>query len=189
MQTLHAAMPPTPSRGICVFFTGLSGSGKTTLATALDTYIHQQVRRPTTLLDGDVIRTHLSSELGFSREHRDLNIQRIGFVASEVAKHSGFVIVSAIAPFDRARKAARQLVEPTGQFYLVHLSTPLAVCEARDVKGLYAKARAGLLAGFTGVSDPYETPADADLSIDTSAVSVADAITQIITRLKTDGVL
>lgn len=175
--------------GVCVFFTGLSGSGKTTLATALDAYIRVDASRATTLLDGDVIRTHLSSELGFSREHRDLNIQRIGFVASEVVKHGGFVIVSAIAPFENARQAARQLVEATGRFYLIHLATPLAVCEARDVKGLYAKARAGLVKGFTGVSDPYEMPADAEVCIDTSAMRVEAGIAHIISRLKADGVL
>lgn len=179
----------TSPRGVCIFFTGLSGSGKTTLASALDARIRAETARATTLLDGDIIRTHLSSELGFSREHRDLNIQRIGFVASEVVKHGGFVIVSAIAPFDGARKSARGLVEPLGRFYLVHLATPLNVCEARDVKGLYAKARAGLLAGFTGVSDPYEAPADADLTIDTSAMCPSEAVAQIVDRMRIDGAI
>ena len=176
-------------RGVCVFFTGLSGSGKTTLASALDIYVRTESQRATTLLDGDMIRAHLSSELGFSRAHRDLNIQRIGFVASEVVKHGGFVIVSAIAPFDSARKAARQLVAPWGRFYLVHLATPLSVCESRDVKGLYAKARAGLLPGFTGVSDPYEAPTDADITIDTSLMSPQQAVTHIVDRLRTDGII
>ncbi len=190
MLTSNAAkLADTGNCGVCVFFTGLSGSGKTTLATALDTYNRLDANRTTTLLDGDVIRTHLSSELGFSREHRDLNIQRIGFVASEVVKHGGFVIVSAIAPFENARHAARRLVEATGSFYLVHLATPLEVCEARDVKGLYAKARAGLLTGFTGVSDPYEVPVDAEISIDTTAMSVEAGLAQIVSRLKGDGVM
>ena len=190
MQIPNAEMPAhTGTRGVCVFFTGLSGSGKTTLATALDTRIRLAANRATTLLDGDVVRTHLSSELGFTREHRDLNIQRIGFVASEVVKHGGFVIVSAIAPFENARQAARQLVEATGSFYLIHLATPLAVCEARDVKGLYAKARVGLLAGFTGVSDPYEVPVDAEISIDTSVVSVEAGVAHIVSRLKADDVI
>ena len=178
-----------PARGVCIFFTGLSGSGKTTLAIALDARIRKESGRATTLLDGDIIRTHLSSELGFSREHRDLNIQRIGFVASEVVKHGGLVIVSAIAPFDGARKEARQLVVSLGHFYLVHLATPLSICEARDVKGLYAKARAGLLAGFTGVSDPYEVPADADMSIDTSKMGPNEAVAQIVDRLRADNAI
>ena len=176
-------------RGVCVFFTGLSGSGKTTLASALDTHVRTESQRATTLLDGDMIRANLSSELGFSRAHRDLNIQRIGFVASEVVKHGGFVIVSAIAPFDSARKDARRLVASWGRFYLVHLATPLSVCESRDVKGLYAKARAGLLPGFTGVSDPYEAPTDADITIDTSLMSPQQAVTHIVDRLRTDGII
>jgi len=190
MTAHHPDNAATPHhRGVCVFFTGLSGSGKTTLASALDAHLRAATQRATTLLDGDIIRTHLSSELGFSRAHRDLNIQRIGFVASEVVKHGGLVIVSAIAPFDQARKAARQLVTTWGRFYLVHLATPLQVCESRDVKGLYAKARAGLLTGFTGVSDPYEEPGDADMTIDTSKVSPQQAVTQMVDCLQADGAL
>ncbi len=172
----------SPQVGICIFFTGLSGSGKSTLATALESAIREQGRK-TTLLDGDVVRTHLSSELGFSREHRDLNIRRIGFVAAEVVKHGGVAISAAIAPYDAARRAARALVEQHGRFVLVHLSTPLMVCEARDVKGLYAKARSGEVKAFTGVSDPYEPPRDAEITIDTSRTAIDDAVTMILHSL------
>jgi sulfate adenylyltransferase len=175
--------------GVCVFFTGLSGSGKTTLANLLDQEWRRRSGRRTTLLDGDVIRTHLSSELGFSRAHRDLNIQRIGFVAGEVVKHGGIVIASAIAPFHDARQNARRQVEQYGRFYLIHLATPLAVCEARDVKGLYAKARAGLVQAFTGVSDPYESPTDAEIIIDTSTLTPAEATGRILDRLRRDDAL
>ena len=175
-------------KGFCVFFTGLSGAGKTTLANELDARLRSETARPTTVLDGDAIRTHLSSELGFSREHRDLNIRRIGYVASEIAKHGGIAIASAIAPFHEARLAARQLVQAHGAFYLVHVATPLAVCEARDVKGLYAKARAGLVKKFTGVSDPYELPNDAEITINTAEMSKDDAIKKILSRLLSDNV-
>jgi adenylyl-sulfate kinase len=166
----------TPSKiGICFFFTGLSGAGKTTIAESLAAAIHTKLNRPTTLLDGDVVRTHLSSDLGFSRADRDTNIRRIGFVAAEVVKHGGIVISAAIAPFDKARRDARAMVEANGRFILVHVSTPLSICEARDVKGLYAKARRGEVKSFTGVSDPYEPPIDATITIDTSQMSVEAA--------------
>ncbi len=173
---------PLPT-GVCFFFTGLSGSGKTTIANALELAIRQREQRMTTLLDGDVVRTHLSSDLGFSREHRDLNIRRIGFVAAEIVKHGGIVITAAIAPYDSARRAARALVESHGRFVLVHLATPLAVCEQRDTKGLYAKARKGEIKTFTGISDPYETPVDADITIDTSLVAIADAVDMLLQPL------
>lgn len=162
--------------GVCIFFTGLSGAGKSTIAAALAAHIELATKRPVTLLDGDVVRTHLSSELGFSRVDRDLNIRRIGFVAAEVVKHGGVCIVAAIAPYAQARLDARKQVEQYGDFVLVHVATPLAVCESRDVKGLYARARRGELAAFTGVSDPYEAPNDADVTIDTANRSVEDAL-------------
>ena len=175
----------TPSKnGICFFFTGLSGAGKTTIAEALVSAITQQFKLPTTLLDGDVVRSHLSSDLGFSRQDRDTNIRRIGFVAAEVVKHGGIVISAAIAPFDDARRDARALVEANGRFILVHVSTPLSVCEARDVKGLYAKARSGEVKSFTGVSDPYEPPNDATITIDTSQVTVEAAVNMLLGFLK-----
>jgi sulfate adenylyltransferase len=180
---------PSTKESFCVFFTGLSGAGKTTLAFALDAHIRNSSARPTTLLDGDGVRMLLSSELGFSREHRDLNIRRIGYVASEIVKHGGIVIASAIAPFDAARKAARNLVLQHGTFYLIHVATPLDVCEARDTKGLYAKARAGTVQHFTGVSDPYEAPGDAEIVIDTAHATVDEATALIVKRLRDDGVL
>jgi sulfate adenylyltransferase len=169
---------PAPAPGVTVFLTGLSGAGKSTVADALVAELTAE-GRPVTVLDGDVVRTHLSSELGFSREHRDLNIRRIGWVAGEVVKHGGTVVVAAIAPYDDAREQARALVEEHGRFLLVHLSTPLEVCEQRDVKGLYARARAGEIREFTGISDPYELPSRADLTIDTSQVPLADSVASI----------
>ena len=164
--------------GVTVFLTGLSGAGKSTVADALVAELEDE-GRPVTVLDGDVVRTHLSSELSFSREHRDLNIRRIGWVAGEVVKHGGTAVVAAIAPYDEAREEARKLVEQHGRFVLVHLSTPLEVCEQRDVKGLYAKARAGEIREFTGISDPYEPPARAEVTIDTSVTPLADSVARI----------
>src|SRR5919107_5234286 len=164
--------------GVTVFLTGLSGAGKSTIADALIAELEGE-GRPVTVLDGDVVRAHLSSELSFSKEHRDLNIRRIGFVAGEVVKHGGTVVVAAIAPYEAAREQARALVEQHGRFLLVHLSTPLEVVEQRDVKGLYAKARAGEIPQFTGISDPYEPPAAAELTIDTSATTLEQSVAQI----------
>jgi sulfate adenylyltransferase len=141
--------------------------------------------RQVTLLDGDIVRKHLSSELGFSKEHRDLNITRIGFVAAEVAKHGGIAICAPIAPYDAVRQDVRRMVERVdGRFVLVHVSTPLEVCEQRDAKGLYARARAGEIPDFTGISDPYEIPTDADLTIDTTRVPPERAATQILALLR-----
>jgi adenylyl-sulfate kinase len=171
-------MSASPSPGVTVFLTGLSGAGKSTVADALVAELEAE-GRPVTVLDGDVVRTHLSSELSFSREHRDLNIARIGWVAGEVVKHGGTVVVAAIAPYEAARQRARELVEKHGRFVLVHLATPLAVCEQRDVKGLYARARAGELPGFTGVSDPYEPPELPELVIDTSVTPLPETVAAI----------
>ncbi len=180
---MSRTQPTIDQPGVCFFFTGLSGSGKTSIASALDLALRHQHGRKTTLLDGDVVRTHLSSDLGFSRAHRDINIGRIGFVAAEVVKHGGIAISAAIAPYDSARRAARQLVAPHGCFILVHLATPLAVCEQRDVKGLYAKARSGEIKAFTGISDPYEPPTDADVTINTSQVAIADAVQLLLKQM------
>ncbi len=171
-------MSSAPPPGVTVFLTGLSGAGKSTIADALVAGLEAD-GRPVTVLDGDVVRTHLSSELDFSRAHRDLNIRRIGFVAGEVVKHGGTVVVAAIAPYEAAREEARALVERHGRFLLVHLSTPLEVCEGRDVKGLYARARAGEIPGFTGIDDPYEVPEHADLVIDTSVTPLAESVARI----------
>ena len=164
--------------GVTVFLTGLSGAGKSTIADALVAQLEAE-GRTVTVLDGDVVRTHLSRELSFSREHRDLNIARIGWVAGEIVKHGGTAVVAAIAPYEQARQAARELVEKHGRFVLVHLSTPLQICEERDVKGLYAKARAGEIREFTGVSDPYEPPARPEVVVDTSVTPLPEAVTRI----------
>lgn len=172
--------PQAAGDGRTVFLTGLSGSGKSTIARALVERLAAQ--RTVTLLDGDVVRTHLSRGLGFSREDRDLNIKRIGWVAGEVTKHGGLAVCAPIAPYDETRQWVRRTVEAAGgpgSFVLVWVSTPLAECERRDVKGLYAKARAGEITGFTGIDDPYEPPLDADLTIDTTAVSVDAAVAEI----------
>jgi len=185
---LRRSHPPRLQQGLTIFFTGLSGSGKSTLASSLRARLLER-GRAVTLLDGDLVRQHLSSELGFSREHRDLNIQRIAFVASEVTRHGGVAVCAPIAPYDAARKEARRLIEGQGAFVLVHVSTPLEVCEARDRKGLYAKARAGLVKEFTGISDPYEPPADAELVIDTSALDRDAALDTLVTYLEREGFL
>ncbi len=171
--------------GRVVFFTGLSGSGKSTVARAVVERLASS--RSITLLDGDVVRTHLSKGLGFSAADRDINIRRIGWVAAEVAKHGGLAVCAPIAPYDATRKWVRETVEASGgpgSFVLVWISTPLEVCEQRDVKGLYAKARRGEIKGFTGIDDPYEAPQDAELVIDTSQVSLDDAVDQVLARLQ-----
>jgi sulfate adenylyltransferase len=183
-----AALRPPPGRsGFTVFFTGLSGSGKSTVAKALAARLLEIGPRRVTLLDGDVVRRHLSSELTFSAEHRDLNIRRIGFVAGEVTRHGGVAVCAPIAPYDATRKDVRAMVERTGGFVLVHVATPVEVCEERDRKGLYARARAGDLPGFTGVSDPYEAPADAEVVIDTTSGTVDDAADVVLNYLHTAG--
>ncbi|GAB2467129.1 hypothetical protein GCM10027063_04620 [Promicromonospora xylanilytica] len=163
-------------RGAVVFFTGLSGSGKSTVARALAAELDDD-GLGSTLLDGDAVRHHLSKGLGFDRESRETNVERIGYVASLVAKHGGIAVAAPIAPFAAGRARVRALAEATGaHFVLVHVSTPLEVCEARDRKGLYAKARAGEIPDFTGISSPYEEPTDAEVVIDTSQVPVEEAV-------------
>jgi len=157
------------SQGVCIWFTGLSASGKSTTAAALARIVLEQGRR-VTMLDGDVVRTHLSKGLGFSKEDRDLNIRRIGFVASEIVRHGGFVVCAAISPYRAIRDEVRAMMEE-GRFIEVYVATPLQVCEQRDPKGLYAKARQGLVTGFTGIDDPYETPLQAEITLDTVANS------------------
>jgi sulfate adenylyltransferase len=175
-------------KGFTIFLTGLPGAGKSTTAVALTNRL-AAFGRNVTLLDGDAVRKHLSSELGFSKEHRDLNIRRIGFVASEITRHGGVCICANIAPYAGARSEARAMVEEHGGFVLVHVATPMEVCEVRDPKGLYAKARSGLLKGFTGVSDPYEAPTDADITIDTSKLSPGDAAETVMRFLRGKGYL
>jgi sulfate adenylyltransferase len=184
---LRRSFPPRHKQGVTIFFTGLSGSGKSTIANVLLTKFLETGGRPVTLLDGDLVRKHLSSELGFSKEHRDINIRRIGYVASEITKNGGIAICAPIAPYDATRKHVRGMIEPYGGFILVHIATTVEVCEQRDRKGLYAKARAGILKEFTGISDPYEAPADADVTINTGELSAEEAAQAIILHLEREG--
>jgi sulfate adenylyltransferase len=186
-EELRRSYRPRSDQGFTVFFTGLSGSGKSTIANALLVKLLEMGGRPVTLLDGDLVRKHLSSELGFSKEHRDINIRRIGYVASEITKNGGIAICAPIAPYDSVRQEVRGMIAPLGGFDLVHVNTPLEVCEARDRKGLYAKARQGIIKEFTGISDPYEEPEDADIAIDTTSTSPDEAANQIILHLEQQG--
>jgi len=187
VQELRRSFPPRHKQGLTVFFTGLSGSGKSTIASVLVTKFLEVGGRPVTLLDGDLVRKHLSSELGFSKEHRDLNIHRIGYVASEITKNGGIAICAPIAPYDSTRKHVRTMIEPVGGFIMVHLSTSVDVCERRDRKGLYAKARAGIIKEFTGISDPYEEPTDAEVVINTAELTPEEAAQEIILHLEREG--
>ncbi len=184
---LRRSFPPRHKQGLTIFFSGLSGAGKSTIANVLMTKFLEVGGRPVTLLDGDLVRKHLSSELGFSKEHRDINIRRIGYVASEITKNGGIAICAPIAPYDATRKDVRALINPVGGFILVHLSTSVDVCEQRDRKGLYAKARAGILKEFTGISDPYEEPTDAELHINTAELSPEEAAQEIVLHLEREG--
>lgn len=188
-EQLHATYPPRSRQGFTVFFTGLSGSGKSTIANVLLVKLLEMGTRQVTLLDGDLVRKNLSSELGFSKEHRDLNIRRIGWVASEIAKNGGIALCAPIAPYESTRRVVREQISACGGFVLVHVATPLEVCEQRDRKGLYAKARQGLISEFTGISDPYEEPADAELVIDTTLVLPEEAAQEIIRYLERQGYL
>jgi sulfate adenylyltransferase len=187
VQELRRSFPPRHKQGLTIFFTGLSGAGKSTIASVLVTKFLEVGGRPVTLLDGDLVRKHLSSELGFSKEHRDLNIHRIGYVASEITKNGGIAICAPIAPYDSTRKHVRAMIEPVGGFIMVHLSTSVEVCEERDRKGLYAKARAGIIKEFTGISDPYEEPTDAEVVINTAELTPEEAAQEIILHLEREG--
>jgi sulfate adenylyltransferase len=189
VEVLRQTHPPRSAQGLTVFFTGLSGSGKSTIANALLVKMLEMGGRPVTLLDGDLVRKHLSSELGFSKEHRDINIRRIGYVASEITKNGGMAICAPIAPYDAIRKEVRQMIEPLGGFVLVHVATSLEECERRDRKGLYAKARAGILKQFTGISDPYEEPADASLVLQTEGTTPEQMADEVIAYLRREGYL
>ena len=186
-RELRRVRRPRSERGLVLFLTGLSGSGKSTIARDLADVLTERSDRQVSLLDGDLVRQLLSAGLTFSREDRDLNIRRIGFVAAEIARHGGIAICAPIAPFAAARAQVRQMVSETGDFFLIHVATPVEVCESRDRKGLYAKARAGLIGQFTGVSDPYEVPADAELVIDTSEVSRSAAVQAVLEMLTSGG--
>jgi sulfate adenylyltransferase len=186
-EILRDSYPPLHKQGLCIWFTGLSGSGKSTIANALSPMLLERGREPTTL-DGDVVRTHLSKGLGFSKDDRDTNILRIGFVAGEIARHTGTVICAAISPYKKTRNEARKMVGED-QFIEVFVNTPLEVCEQRDVKGLYAKARSGEIKGFTGIDDPYESPVNAEIVISTENKSPEDCAREIIDYLEGRGFL
>jgi sulfate adenylyltransferase len=186
-DALRKTHPPKHKHGFTVFFTGLSGAGKSTIAKALLSRFLELGGRPVTFLDGDIVRKHLSSELGFSKEHRDINIRRIGFVASEITKNGGIAICAPIAPYEAVRREVRSMIAAVGGFVLVHVSTPLEVCEQRDHKGMYAKARAGIIRQFTGISDPYEAPTDAELVLDTTDMSPDEAAQRIFLHLEKEG--
>ncbi|GAB2974698.1 adenylyl-sulfate kinase [Nocardioides montaniterrae] len=182
--------PAKTDQGLVLFFTGLSGSGKSTLAQALMDRILEQGGRSITSLDGDVVRRNLSAGLTFSKADRETNIRRIGWVAAEIARHGGLAVCSPIAPFDSTRKAVRADVEAAGgAFFLVHVATPLEECERRDRKGLYAKARAGEIPEFTGISSPYDEPADADVRVDTTGRTIDEALDDVIVGLRAAGYL
>ncbi|MFB4203514.1 putative bifunctional SAT/APS kinase [wastewater metagenome] len=188
VEELRRTFPPKHLQGVTLFFTGLSGSGKSTVANAVMAKLMELGGRRVTLLDGDLVRKNLSSELGFSKEHRDLNIQRIGFVASEIAKNGGIAICAPIAPYAATRRQVRGMVEEAnGGFVEVHVATPLEVCEARDRKGLYAKARAGIIKNFTGIDDPYEAPESPELVLDTTDSTPDEAAQEVILKLEQLG--
>jgi sulfate adenylyltransferase len=186
-KELQKSHPPRRRQGFTVFFTGLSGAGKSTIANVLLVKLLEMGGRPVTLLDGDIVRKNLSSELGFSKEHRDINIRRIGYVASEITKNGGIAVCAPIAPYDRVRKEVREMIEPLGGFILVFTATPIDVCEQRDRKGLYAKARAGQIKEFTGISDPYEEPEDCEVAIDTTDLNPDEAAQEILLHLEQQG--
>lgn len=189
VQELRRTSPPRAKQGFTVFFTGLSGSGKSTIANALMVKLMEMGGRPVTLLDGDVVRKHLSSELGFSKEHRDINIKRIGYVASEITKNGGIAICAPIAPYTATRRAVREMIEAYGAFIEVHVATSIEECERRDRKGLYKLAREGKIKEFTGISDPYEAPTKAELVVNTEGAEVDYCAQQVILKLESMGLI
>lgn len=187
VRELRKIYPPKDKQGFTIFFTGLSSSGKSTVAKVLLGKFLEMSGRPVTLLDGDIVRKNLSSELGFSKEHRDLNIKRIGFVASEITKNGGIAICAPIAPYEEVRKYNRELISQVGGYIEVYISTPIEVCEKRDRKGLYAKARAGIVKNFTGISDPYEIPKKPEIILDTAIMSPDEAAQEVLLYLEKEG--
>ncbi len=186
---LRRTSPARAKQGFTVFFTGFSGSGKSTIANALMVKLMEMGGRPVTLLDGDVVRKHLSSELGFSKEHRDINIRRIGYVASEITKNGGIAICAPIAPYATTRRAVREMIEQYGAFLEVHVATSIEECERRDRKGLYKLAREGKIKEFTGISDPYEVPENPELRVETENVDVDNCAHQVILKLESMGLI
>ena len=189
IKELRRSLPPRCKQGFTVFFTGLSGSGKSTIANALMVKLMETGDRPVTLLDGDLVRKNLSSELGFSKEHRDINIRRIGYVASEITKNGGIAICAPIAPYTATRRAVRELIEELGAFVEIHVATSLEECERRDRKGLYKLAREGKIKEFTGISDPYEEPKMPELRIETEDTEVDYCAQQVLLKLESMGLI
>ncbi len=187
VEELQKAYPPPHKQGFTVFLTGLSGAGKSTVAKVLFSRFLEIGDRPVTLLDGDIVRRNLSSNLKFTKEDRDINVRRIGFVASEITKNRGIAICAPIAPYESTRSEIRSTIESYGGFIEVHVSTPIEICEKRDRKGMYAKARAGLIKGFTGVDDPYEIPASPEVSINTTDITPSEAAQEILLFLGQKG--
>jgi len=183
----NGEQPPRSAQGFCLWFTGLPSSGKSTVAAEMATILEERGRR-FTFLDGDVVRTHLSKGLGFSREDRDTNILRIGWVASEIVRHQGVAICAAVSPYEETRERVRAMMGE-GQFILIHVATPAEVCETRDVKGFYAQARAGAITGFTGVDDPYEIPERANLRLETIKATAIDNAREVMEYLEREGFL
>ena len=186
-QILAESYPPRHKQGVCVWFTGLSGAGKSTVASVL-TVMLQEYGRQVTVLDGDVVRTHLSKGLGFSKEGRDTNIRRIGYVASEIVRHGGVAVCAAVSPYRATRNDVRNMVGKD-QYVEVFVDTPLDICEQRDVKGLYAKARSGEITGFTGIDDPYEEPRHAEIELDTVKYSPEENARSIVDYLLESGLV
>ena len=186
-KELQRSNPPKEKRGFTIFFTGLSGSGKSTLANGLMVKLLENGNRPVTLLDGDIVRTHLSSELGFSKEHRSLNVRRIGFVASEITKNKGIAICAPIAPYKKDRRSNRDLISKLGGYIEVHVSTSIEKCEQRDAKGLYKLAREGVIKEFTGISDPYEAPENAEIVINSSGIKPEKLVDSIYNQIHALG--
>ncbi len=189
IEELYRAYPPPNRQGFTVFLTGLSGAGKSTIAKVLYSRFLEMGDRPVTLLDGDIVRRNLSSELGFSKEHRDINVRRIGFVAAEITKNRGIAICAPIAPYAATRAEVRTMIEEYGGFVEVYVATPIEICEKRDRKGMYAKARAGLIKGFTGVDDPYEEPKSPEVQIDTTELTPDEAAQEILLYLGQRGLI
>jgi sulfate adenylyltransferase len=189
VKELRKSYPPRNKQGFTIFFTGLSGSGKSTIANGVLVKLLEIGDRQATLLDGDIVRTHLSSELGFSKAHRDINVKRIGYVASEITKNGGIAICAPIAPFKNPRLENRKLIEQHGEYIQIYISTSLDECAKRDTKGLYAKAMSGELKGFTGVNDPYEVPENPELVIDTENMSPEESVQKVILYLEKEGLI
>jgi sulfate adenylyltransferase len=187
IEELQKAYPPPSRQGFTIFMTGLSGAGKSTIAKILYSKFLERGDRPVTLLDGDIVRHNLSSELTFSKEHRDVNVKRIGFVASEITKNRGIAICAPIAPYAKTRSEIRRTIEVYGGFIEVFIATPIEICEQRDRKGMYAKARAGLIKGYTGIDDPYEAPESPEVRIDTTGISPDESAQEILLYLGQKG--